>query len=54
MSLKDRIFDLVFPDRRRRRTGPDRPANRRRRRKDAEEASKSDGYDDRYFIRRRK
>jgi len=54
MRLRDRIFDLVFPDRRRRRKdGPLLPG-RRRRRKDGGTEGDAGGYDARYFIQRRR
>ena len=54
MRLKDRIFDLVFPDRRRRRKDGVTPSGRGRRRKGDDPADRGEGTDPRYFIRRRR
>jgi len=54
MSLKDRIFDLVFPERRRRRGEDRRERDGRRTAGKGRKAEREEGYDSRYFVRRRR
>ena len=54
MGIKDRIFDLVFPEwKRERRRDPLRKAGPRSRRKQAKR-TESEGYDSRYYVHRRR
>ena len=54
MRLRDRIFALVFPDRRRRRKDGAMPAVGSRRYKGDRSAEPGESTDPRYFIRRRR
>ena len=54
MGIKDRIFDLVFPEwKRERRRDSLRKDDARSRRK-PRKRSESDGYDSRYYVHRRR
>jgi len=54
MRLKERIFDWVFPGRRRRRKGETLPRDRFGRKAGGDARDEDEGYDSRYFIQRRR
>ena len=54
MSLKDRIFDLVFPERKRLRKAARRQTGSGRGRKKYPGRDPDDGADARYFVRHRR
>jgi len=54
MRFRDRIFDLVFPDRRRRRKDGSMAGTASRRRKGNGASDPGEQTDPRYFIRRRR
>lgn len=51
MNLKDRIFELVFPDRKKERGADGEGARRPRCRRRDRPRKGAEGYDPRYFIR---
>lgn len=51
MNLKDRIFELVFPDRRKERGADGESGHRPRRKRRDRPRGDGKGYDPRYFIR---
>lgn len=52
MNLRDRIFELVFPDLKKKARGPGGEKEKPPRRKRRDRARKDDaGYDPRYFVR---
>lgn len=51
MNLKDRIFELVFPDLKKERSSEGEPVGHPRRRRRDRPRKDAEGYDPRYFVR---